>query len=74
MNLKNFIAGVEILRPYYEDMDGHHLSAGHDQIYLYATQDPLTETDAKRMFELGWFQDECAREVYDPSEGWSCHV
>lgn len=41
MNLKNFIEGINTLRPYYEEPDGYHLGAEHDEIYLYATDRPL---------------------------------
>ncbi len=76
MNLKNFVAGVEILLPYYNKPDGCHLGAEHDQIYLYATDAPLTDVDVARMRELGWFQPEQDDDgqPYDQEDGWSAFV
>lgn len=76
MKLSNFIAGLQILQPHYNGGDGYHIGAEHDQFYAYQTDTPLTEKEAKNMFDLGWFQpetpeDEDGNSAYDPEEGWS---
>jgi len=76
VNLANFRAGLDILAPYFDKPDGCHLGAEHDQIYVFATDRPLTETDVQRLRDLGWFQPEQEGEdaPYDPAEAWSCFV
>jgi hypothetical protein len=77
MQLDKFIEGLMILQTYYDDPEGYHIGAGHDQFYAYATDKPLPEIQVKRMFELGWFQPEVETDEdaevknYDPNEGWS---
>jgi hypothetical protein len=75
MNLPNFIEGINILRPYYDDPDGYQLGAEHDQIYLYATQKPLPPEAVARLHALGWFQPDQDSEEgpapYNPDDGWS---
>lgn len=75
MNLKNFCEGLAILAPHYDKLDGYHLGAEHDQIFLYATNRPLSEEAVAKMRELGWFQPEQDDDApYDPGEGWSAFV
>lgn len=75
MKLSKFIEGLNILRPYYKDQDGYHIGAEHDQFYAYATDQPLTQEDQKRMCELGWFQPDGGMSEdggeYDKENGWS---
>jgi hypothetical protein len=76
MKLSNLIDGLTTLRPYYDDQDGYHTGAEHDQIYAYATSRPLTPEDVAKMKELGWFQPDASPKddedpPYDPEEGWS---
>ena len=79
MNLANFLEGVAIIKPFYNDQDGFHLGAEHDQIYLYATDKPMDDATVARLRELGWFQDEAENDadgkpIYDPSSRWSVFV
>lgn len=79
MKLDNIILGLEILKPYYVDPNGYHMNAEHDEIHLAATNKPLTEADAQRMRDLGWFQEdadnnEATPPPYDPEDGWSAFV
>lgn len=74
MDLGSFITGAEIIRKYYSAQDGYHLAAEHDQIYLYATDRPMTEEDVLTVKELGWFQDDVEDDEYDPNNSWSCYV
>ena len=83
MKLSNFIDGLNTLRPYYKDGDGHVLGAEHDEFHAYATERPLSPEDAKKMEALGWFQssedvtpkgDEWTAEDYDPEAGWKAFV
>jgi len=74
MKLSNFIEGIQLLRPYYEDQDGYHVAAEHDQFYMYPTDKPLPPEAVEQLVKLGWFQPECdfkKPEDYKPSEGWS---
>lgn len=79
MNLKDFTTGVKILAPYYDDPDGYHIGAEHDQFYMYATDKPVSKSDLEDLVNAGWFQDdvtcedgvEFGPENYDQEEGWS---
>lgn len=71
MRLSNFIAGLEIAATYYDNRDGHHVGAEHDQFYLYATSRPMSAEDVAKMRALGWFQTEASEDEYDPKDGWS---
>jgi hypothetical protein len=70
MQLKDFMAGLEILKPYYDE-PGYALGAEHDIIYLYATARPLTPEDVARLRELGWFQEGVGDERYSPDDSWA---
>ena len=75
MRLNNFMEGLATLRPYYDDPNGHHIGAEHDQIFAYATDRPLPRPDFAKMLGLGWFQTTVGGEpdvTYDPATGWSC--
>lgn len=78
MQLSKFIEGLTILRPHYNDQDGYHLGAEHDQIYIYATDTPLSEEELKKLYGLGFFQpdveDFVGPESYQPQDGWSAYV
>jgi hypothetical protein len=73
MKLSNFIEGLTILRPYYNDPDGYHIGAEHDQFFAYATDKPLSDEDVDKMRELGWFQPdgEPMDSIYYPNDGWN---
>ena len=75
MNLKNFTEGVSIIRAFYDDPDGYHIGAEHDQLYLYATDRPMDEASVAKLKELGWFQpDSTDDDAYSPEDGWSAFV
>lgn len=72
MSLSSFIAALETAAPYYDNRDGYHIGAEHDQFYLYATDRPMSDEDVEKMRSLGWFQPGIADdEPYDPAESWS---
>lgn len=74
MVLSKFLRGLEVLRTHYDNGDGYHIGAEHDQFYAYATDTPLTDAEFREMIDLGWFQPEVPESepaVYDASEGWS---
>ena len=80
MKLNDFIEGLTILQDYYNDPNGYHIGAEHDQFFIYNTDLPLSEEHVTRMFALGWFQPD-AKIVngervndYDPDDGWSTFV
>lgn len=73
MNWSNFIAGLAILGDHFDDKDGYHIAAEHDQFYVYQTSRPLSPANVEKMDELGWFQpDHEDDDPYDPENGWSC--
>jgi hypothetical protein len=82
MKLGKFIQGLDVLRNFYDNPNGYHLGAEHDQIYVYATDSPLPAESVKFLVELGWFQpgvnigedDDFKAEHYVPDEGWSVYV
>lgn len=65
MKLGDFLAGIEILRKYYNEPDGYHLAAHRDEIGLYPTDRPISSEDMQRMIDLGWFYLD---------KGWNCYV
>lgn len=77
MKLSKFMDGLNTLLPYYNNADGFHIGAEHDQFYAYQTDNSLSPEDVKKMVGLGWFQPEggiCEDEsdvAYDPENGWS---
>ncbi len=80
MILSRFIAGLQILQPYY-DKDKYSIGAEHDVVYVYRTDRPLTPEDVGRMVALGWFQpevhtgdDSFTADHYDPEEAWGTYV
>lgn len=73
MRLSSFVEGVEILSKYYKSLDGHHMGADHDIIYLCETDKIINDKDVFRLWELGFFQ-EGLDEEYDPEESWQCYV
>ena len=84
MTLENLLEGIAILRPYYDDPNGYHVGAEHDEVWLYATDRPLSTDDVRRMRALDWGQDcdaadededpEAAATEYDPEESWRAFV
>lgn len=74
MKLSELAQAIQILSTYYDDPDGYHVAAEHDQIFLYATDRPLSEADVARMLALGWWQESGATdddpEAYDADEVW----
>lgn len=72
MKLSELTRAIEILTPHYhKGGDGYYVGAEHDQIYLYATQTPLSEAELKEMDDLGWFQEYPANNEYDLNESWT---
>ena len=80
MTTKDFVEGLNLLLPYYDDPEGYCLGADHDIIYIYGTEKPLPKTTIKRLCELGFFQPEvdCEDDFqpvnYNPEEGWAVFV
>ena len=72
MNLISFITGLQILLPHYHKQDDYVMAAEHDTIYLYNTDTPLTESEVKKMTDLGWYQDNTVD--YDQSKDWIAYV
>lgn len=80
MNLKDIRTGIETLQPYYDKPDGYHLNAEHDQIWLDATDKPLSPEDVQKMIDASWWQERSNYDKdftaadYDPEEGWTGYV
>lgn len=79
MDLKDFADGIAIIRAFYDDPDGYHIGAEHDQIYLYATDVPVDAASIAKLQELGWFQSDAESDangapIYDPASSWSTFV
>lgn len=75
MKLSNFVDGINLLRPYYDDPDGYHIGAEHDEFYMYQTSRPLSDDDLKKLLALGWLQTDGGAHAdspqdYDPEAGW----
>lgn len=72
MKLGAFIEGLLILQPYYDNGDGYHIGADHDQFYCYQTDRPVSPKDVKKLRRLGWFQPDAPDDAeYDADDGWS---
>ena len=77
MKLSDFIEGLLLLAPYYDD-PAYCIGAEHDQFFAYKTDRPLPEIKVDRLKALGWFQPDVSDDddgnpgPYDPEEGWSC--
>ena len=82
MKLGNLIDGLNVLRPFYNDPDGYHIGAEHDQFYAFKTDKPLTNEATQKMIDLGWFQDyeytegdeDFALRHYDADESWTAYM
>ncbi len=73
MKTKDFLSGLTILMPYYDQPDGYHLGADHDVIYVYATEKPVSPEDVAKLVELGFHQPGGANSdggEYSPHESW----
>lgn len=73
MKVQDIIAGIEILTPYYDNLD-YQIGAEHDQIYMYQTDTPVSDEDMTKLKELGWFQEGVEEDSYDVAESWSAFV
>jgi hypothetical protein len=74
MKLSAFTEGLQILSRYFDDRDGYHIGAEHDQFFVYATSRPVSADDVIRLAAMGWFQPDCGWNGpadYKPEEGWS---
>ena len=63
MNNSNFAQGVAIIAKYVKP-DDYNAHANHDQLW-FGPIDCVSDADAARLRELGWFEDQ---------DAWSCHV
>jgi hypothetical protein len=79
MRLNDFIEGLEILKAYYDNPNGYHIGAEHDEFYAYKTDRPMPPEAVQKMLSLGWFQtDGGAHEEtpqdYNPESGWMAYT
>ena len=63
MDLNTLHESLELLKPYYsKGLKSAFIEGYHDEIYLDATDIPLSQEDIAKMFDLGWDQNSS---VYD---------
>jgi hypothetical protein len=79
MNTLNFMTGLSILMKYKDNPNGYNIGADHDEIYVWATDKPVSEVDLARLYDLTWFQsgietDAEGNPIYDPNESWKAFV
>lgn len=75
MNLGNFIRGLTIIQKYYDNPEGYHIGAEHDQFYAYTTDRRVSDEDFSMLKELMWFQVGVEDEdVYESNAAWSAYV
>ena len=75
MELNNFVNGLKVLQGYFDNQDGYHIGAEHDQFYVYPTDNSVSEDDFRALKMMGWFQPDAEDDdVYNPEAGWSAYV
>jgi hypothetical protein len=81
MITKNIIEGLIILEKYRDKPDGYNVQAEHDAIYVYPTNQPVSDDDLAQLITLGWFQEDVhyiedgfSALSYDPDESWACYT
>jgi hypothetical protein len=83
MRARDIAAGINLLLTYYDNPEGYHVGADHDQVYMSATNRALTPEDVEKMVALGWHQEhvgrgdyteEFASKHYRPEEVWIAYV
>lgn len=75
MTLGELGRAISIIRDYYDDPDGYHISTDHDVFYFHATDRPMTHQDVAALGELGFFQegayDGTNLATYAPDRAWT---
>lgn len=78
MKTEDVLGGIDILSCYYKKDNKFTIGADHDVIYMYATDEPLSEKDYNKMKNLGWSQTTTLHSdtyrSYDPEESWCAYV
>lgn len=82
MNLKGMVNAISIAREFYEQPDGYHLNAEHDQIWLAPTDRPMPPDAVAAMIAAGWHQEHGERDYgkdmtvsdYRADESWTCYT
>ena len=74
MTSLELIEGLQILQPHYIEQHGYTICCGHDVIYAYATDTPLSNEEFIRMKKLHWYQvidsADVEDEEYSPDATW----
>lgn len=70
MILSKLIAGMEILKKYY-DKDWYCVGTDSDIVRLFATDKPVSEEDRVKLIDLGWSQN---TEEYTLMESWNAYL
>jgi hypothetical protein len=74
MTIPELIESLEIFQRYFEGSAPFAISAEHDEIWITATDLPISEQDIKRLRELGWQQPDWLTDEYDPGATWQHFV
>lgn len=69
MKIDNFIAGLLILRKYFNN-DGYHCGPEDEIFFVFKTDLPVSEEHYNLLKELGWFQESEESEEYDKEDSW----
>ena len=74
MKTRDLMAGMSIIIKYYDTPDGYHTACEHDQIYMFATDKPISPEHVQELHAYGWFQEGIEEPEYSPYESWSAFV
>ena len=61
MKTANLIKGLELLRPFYDNMDASFISSDQDVIHAQPTKKRLPRKIIKKLIALEWFQGNDAK-------------
>ena len=74
MKTRDLMAGMSIILKYYDSQDGYHTACEHDQIYMIATDRPISTEHVNQLHAHGWFQEGIDEPDYSLDETWSAFV
>lgn len=73
MPYDQFIEALNILKKYFINTSGYHMTAEHDTFYVYGTDHPVSPEDYATLKKMGWGQVGDSV-VYDPKASWFCFL
>ena len=57
MSTKNIIEGLQILIKYMNNKECSHVYAKYEELFFEETDNPISNTDLKKLLKLGWSQE-----------------